>query len=204
MALYSRIKHLACEMVKVKELRNGDLIRYALLTGHTLQSVVDHKADANRRVSKAVGIHTPLIKDARDKRELAVIAKDTYEMQLNMVMAQISALPIKEQAKHNSTLVEAHTEIELLINDVLNCDEHLLDLVEEAKNLEREYSYSFDKDGRKVYPKDSEYNREYSSIIKEGRTSLTEFARFRKLGGIESIISLADVDKSAKLFGIKG
>ena len=206
LALYSKIQHLASEMVKVKELKAGDFIRYAKLTGHSLQSVIDHKADSSRRVSKAIingeYISTPLIKQARDARECAIIARDTYEMQLNQAIHQISLLPVNEQKKHNTTISDALLELDNLKIEAFNCEDDLLDLVSEAKEIEKEYSYSFDANGKKVFTKDSEFNKLYSSIIKEGRTSLTEFARFRKLGGIEQVIPLYEVDKACKTFGV--
>lgn len=206
LALYSKIVQATKEMELVRQMRETDKLRYAHLTGFDLDSVVAHKADTSRKVRRAtVGetyITQPTIRVEQERRNALRQQYDAGMAVVSRIINTAKDLVDKEKAKLMPLISEAKHELALVREDLDNAEESIKSMFEEVHGLEKEYAYSII-DGKKIYSKESEYNKWYSQTLKEGRTAITEFmSNFKDMHGIDSIIPKDQLVKAVCAFGM--
>jgi hypothetical protein len=207
LSLYEKISACTTEMLLAIETKKNDRLEYALITGNDLDSVCSHKADRSFKVRRALingaYITEPHIKAAQEKRNMLVCKCDAMEAQLCRTMSAINLLPEAERVKLASIVEEANTDFDLLNAETTESEIALTELFKEAQLYEREYGFTLDATtGKKIFPKESTYNDWYSSIVKVGRTALTEFKKYESMYGLDSVIPLPEIKKASKVLGL--
>lgn len=206
LSTYAKIQMAVGEMIAAKQMRIDDKIRYAALTGHDLDSKTYHEADATIKVRKAIidghYIAEPLVRKAQEVRNICRIDYDAMRAGLSQTLVIVKTLPTVEQEKLKPIVDNAYMELENKKQELSSADAFVVELLAEAKNLEKEYAFTFDETGKRVYNKDSEFNKWYGANLKLGRTAITEFKKFEKIYGIDKVVNLGDIDKARRVLGL--
>lgn len=171
----------------LRQYRKDCFDKYSSITGHVLETVLAHKADPTRKIVRARIGDSYIVSERQVLADHRNAASQRYldgKNEYSKAKQAIAMLSDKEQSKYFKALEDALVEL-LNLKELRDTAQLEVDkLFQLTQELEQQFGYSFDDNGKKVYP-DNGYNQQVRALTKAGRTAYTQLLKVKDMFMIE-------------------